>query len=577
MKKFINRNYFWSSLFVEKLSKFGIQHVCISPGSRNTPLTLAFANHKKFKKYIHVDERSSGFFALGISKKINKPVAIVTTSGTAVAELYPAIIEAYNQRIPLIICTADRPEYLRNTGANQTINQENIYKNHIRFFCDFGLPSLEKTDLENFCFKIDEGIFTGSKNNIGPIHFNFPFKKPLEPETFSDEIIFNISDFVQENKNYQIKSKLISNQLIYVSDKIKQSQKVSIFLAWDNFDKEFYDELIKFSRKNNIPIFADGTSDLRFVKNKNENIIINHSAFLQNFNDDTEIILQFGNAPASQSVLKYLENTKAKKISINNFGDLKDPSQNKPLIVENDPKEFLEFLSKQNLNSQNKIEWKKEIINLDRKSEKIKNKFLQNSKINLEPYWPNELLKIIPNNSNLFISNSLPIRDFDYFASKKKNNLKILTNRGASGIDGIISTASGIASQSKEKTFLVLGDLAFYHNLTALSSLIEFKIPLIIILINNIGGGIFSMLPVAKTKNHFDEYFNTSLNLNFSKIVKSFGGNYSNPKSYKDFHEKIKSSVLSKIFSVIEIKTNTPKSIELRKKYWQKIKEEINS
>ena len=141
MKKYINRNYFWASLFVEQITQMGVRHVCISPGSRNTSLTFAFASNKKLKKYIHIDERSSGFFALGIAKRTNQPVAIVTTSGTAVAELYPAIIEAYQQRIPLIICTADRPSYLRDCGANQTINQDNIYKNHIRYFADLGLPS----------------------------------------------------------------------------------------------------------------------------------------------------------------------------------------------------------------------------------------------------------------------------------------------------------------------------------------------------------------------------------------------------------------------------------------------------
>ncbi|MFZ1291775.1 MAG: 2-succinyl-5-enolpyruvyl-6-hydroxy-3-cyclohexene-1-carboxylic-acid synthase [Melioribacteraceae bacterium] len=576
MKKFINRNYFWSSLFVEKLNRFGIKHVCISPGSRSTPLTLALANHKKFKKFIHIDERSSGFFALGISQKTKQPVAIVTTSGTAVAELYPAVIEAYNQRIPLIICTADRPNYLRNSGANQTINQENIYKNHIRYFCDFGLPSLEKIDIENYCSKIDDGIFTGIENNVGPIHFNFPFKKPLEPESFSDEIDFRISDFISLQVKDQIKLNSISNQIIYVANKIKESEKVSVFCTWDNFDLKFYKELIKFSNKNNLPIFTDGTSDLRFRKIKNEIIIVNHSAFLQNFNDDADLILQFGNVPTSQSVLQYLEKTKAQKVIINKFGDLKDPSQNKPLIISINPLEFLQFANSQNLNSANKIGWKTKIINIDKQTEIIKNKILQKPKINLEPFWANELLKIIPNNSNLFISNSLPIRDFDFFASKKKNNLKIFTNRGASGIDGIISTASGIASQSNEKTFLVLGDLAFYHNISALSTLTDLKIPLIIILVNNNGGGIFSMLSVANTKNNFEEYFNTPLNLNFSKIVKSFNGNYSNPKYFNDFHQKIKNAISSSIFSVIEIKTDTVKSIELRKKYWNQVREELN-
>ncbi|MCB9249590.1 MAG: hypothetical protein H6613_14115 [Ignavibacteriales bacterium] len=134
----------------------------------------------------------------------------------------------------------------------------------------------------------------------------------------------------------------------------------------------------------------------------------------------------------------------------------------------------------------------------------------------------------------------MPIRDFDLFASKENKNIQIFTNRGASGIDGIVSTASGIAAQSKEKTFLVIGDLAFYHNLTALSTLYEFKIHLTIILVNNNGGGIFKMLPVAKTKNHFERYFNTPLNLDFEKIVKSFNGNYYAPKNWKNISAKFK-------------------------------------
>lgn len=196
MKKYINRNYFLASLFVKQLEVPQIKNVCISPGSRNTPLTLAFAENKKFKKYIHIDERSSGFFALGLAKQTNKPVVLITTSGTAVAELYPAIIEAYQQRIPLIVCTADRPAYLKNTGANQTINQENIFRNHIRKFWNVGLPSLTKKKLFSFTKKINEIIFLATEKDKGPVHINFPFEKPLEPNSFTDTISFNLKDFI---------------------------------------------------------------------------------------------------------------------------------------------------------------------------------------------------------------------------------------------------------------------------------------------------------------------------------------------------------------------------------------------
>lgn len=576
MKKFINRNYFWSNLFADQLYKFGIEHVCISPGSRNTPLTLAFANNKKFKKYIHIDERSSGFFALGIAKKIRNPVVLVTTSGTAVAELYPAVIESFNQRIPLIICTADRPPYLRNTGANQTINQENIYKNHIRFFYDFGLPTLNKKELRNVCKKISEGISIAIYQNPGPIHLNFPFKKPLEPESFSDEIKIKISDFLISPKKSVTKKKINSSEIKNLFKKIEDYKKGLIFCAWDNFENGFFKELTKFSGLTNLPILTDGTSELRFTKLENENVIVNHSSFLQHLKEDADFTIQFGNAPSSASVLRFLENTKAEKFILNKFGNLKDPSRRKAKIISVDPIEFLKFLNSQKFNPLKRIEWKNQIQTCEKISENIKYDFLKKPKINIEPTWPNELIKIIPVNSNLFISNSLPIRDFDYFVSKKMNNIKVFTNRGASGIDGIISTASGIASQSNERTFLVIGDLAFYHNLSALATLKELEIPLIIILVNNNGGGIFKMLPVAKTRSNYEKYFNTPHNLDFSKIVKSFGGNYFNPKTWHEFHMKIEKLISSRNYSVIDLKTDSVQSLEIRKKYWHKVKEEIN-
>ena len=145
----VNQNYFWSNVLIDQLVECGVKYACVSPGSRSTPLTYAVSQNKKIKSYIIIDERTSGFFALGIAKQTKSPVLIITTSGTATAELYPAIIEAYQNRVPLIICTADRPAYLRNTGANQTINQDNIYKNHIRFFYDTGLPKLTTKNCES--------------------------------------------------------------------------------------------------------------------------------------------------------------------------------------------------------------------------------------------------------------------------------------------------------------------------------------------------------------------------------------------------------------------------------------------
>jgi len=573
MKKYINRNYFWASLFVKQLEVLGIKNVCISPGSRNTPLTLAFALNKKIKKYVHIDERSSGFFALGLAKKTKQPVAIVTTSGTAVAELYPAIIEAYQQRVPLIVCTADRPSYLRNSGANQTINQENIFRNHIRKFSDVGLPQLSKNKLYSFCKKTAEIIKIATEKDKGPVHINFPFEKPLEPDSFTDNINLKLTDFIVPESSCR---KIKEGNLNQVIAKVAKFPKTIILLGWDNFDKTFYKKLLRFSKQSNIPIFTDGTSDLRFFNNS-KSIIVNHSSFFKSEivkeKIEPDLILQFGNAPTSQTMLRFLEETKAKIILINEFGDKKNASKKKCEIVKVKPENLLNELIK--IKIQKDKDWYEKILKLDEIAERVKNRIINKSEFNFEPAIVNELLKAIPEKSNLFISNSMPIRDYDFFASKNSKQINIFTNRGASGIDGIISTASGIASKSKNKNFLIIGDLAFYHNLNALASLNEFGIPLVVVLINNNGGGIFNMLPVASNKKYFEKYFITSQNLNYKKIVYAFGGKYFSPKSKNKLKQNIIEASELKLFSVIEIKTDSKKSLLLRKKYWSEIKQAV--
>ncbi|MCS7054318.1 MAG: thiamine pyrophosphate-binding protein, partial [Ignavibacterium sp.] len=202
----INRNIYWSNLFLDFVCNLGLKYACISPGSRSTPLTYSFATNNRIKSFPIIDERSSAFFALGLSKYSRLPAIIITTSGTAVAETYPAIIEAYQSRTPLVICTADRPSRLRNTGANQTINQNNIFKNHIRFFFDIPTLDINKKNIKYFLNKIAEGFEICLFRNVGPIHFNFQFDKPFEPNNYTDKISIEIIDYSLKMLLEKIKS-----------------------------------------------------------------------------------------------------------------------------------------------------------------------------------------------------------------------------------------------------------------------------------------------------------------------------------------------------------------------------------
>ncbi|RMD49667.1 MAG: 2-succinyl-5-enolpyruvyl-6-hydroxy-3-cyclohexene-1-carboxylic-acid synthase, partial [Ignavibacteria bacterium] len=309
MKKKINLNYYFSQVFVKQLKRLGVKDVCISPGSRNTPLTMAFANERGIKKHIIIDERSSAFFALGIAKAKGIPAAILTTSGTATAELYPAIIEAYNSRIPLIVITADRPPELIDTGANQTIHQANMYANHIRLFVDAGLPKINNLALKRIQQKATDLFLSASVKNRGPVHINFPFRKPLEPFSFNAELEKDVHDYYLKNdasgKSLKLKRGEIKPSLV---KKIKNAERPLILAGLDNYDDDFAEQVINLSYKMNAPIIADIYSNLRFGNNC-ENIISQAGNFLRSKEIDKkfepDLIIQFGNAPTVNSLLEF--------------------------------------------------------------------------------------------------------------------------------------------------------------------------------------------------------------------------------------------------------------------------------
>jgi len=577
MDNLVNNNVLWSELLVTALETYGIKYACISPGSRNTPLVIAFQNAKKIKTFVHVDERSSGFFAIGLVHQTKSPVVLVTTSGTAVTELYPAVVEAYYKRIPLIILTADRPQAMHNIGANQTINQVNIFKNHVRGFYEAGLPKINKPHLFGFSKKIASAV-ADSISKKGPIQFNFPFAKPFEPSAGTEEVTPSFVESMHKefSKNVlHIYSKAKKNNDIqYLTDLLHGSSKILIIAGNSKVKESSALELINLGKILNAPIIADGFSNLRSYKSENKNIITNFSAFMKSekvrASIQPRLILHFGDTPISKSLLKFFKESEANKILIHKFGDTHDPSRTAGKVITGKTEWVCRIL-----NGALKVKPKEEqtefldyLIKLDELSSEIKELFLESTKFPFEGKIINDVLAELPDDSNVMISNSLPARDFDCFA-EYNNRIKIFNNRGASGIDGIISTAAGLAAPSDKVSVLFIGDLAFYYDISGLLALKKYEIPLIIILFNNGGGAIFETLPIGKEKDiEFEKYFKTPLDIDFKSIVKGFGGNYKLTDSSSAFMKEFKSASKKKTFSVIEVKIDSKLSQNEREKFW---------
>ncbi|MGA9292829.1 MAG: 2-succinyl-5-enolpyruvyl-6-hydroxy-3-cyclohexene-1-carboxylic-acid synthase [Ignavibacteriaceae bacterium] len=585
----INRNILWTETFVKELSSAGVKYACISPGSRNTPLTLAFANNKKIKSFVHIDERSCAFFGLGLAKSSRSPVVLVSTSGTATAELYPAIIEAYQQRIPLIVCTADRPPELLDCGANQTINQNNLYKNHIRWFLDVGLPEPITRRIKHIKVVARRAVYESLIRSKGPVHLNFPFRKPFEPDAYTDDVGQEILDLANElsfdkEEFFKEDEKNISNEkwFIEIFNHLKNYEKGLIIAGPENYDPAFNKKCQELSQELGYPILADGASQLRFGSHNKKNVLSNFEGFLRSEffinNNKPDIILQFGRTITSKTLDIYLEKCSASRFMINEFGDWFDPSNKATAAVSCKPfifcEKMLEIIYSEKIDR--KINgWLSLFIEAEKISDSIKDEIINESDSINEARIVTEIINNLPENSHVMISNSMPIRDFDYFAGNTNKNIAIYNNRGASGIDGIISTALGIAADHNKPAFLITGDLAFYYDLNGLLAAKKYSIPLIIILINNNGGGIFEVLPISKYKDVFNEFFLAPHFLDFSYFVKGYGGNYFSIEDWESFHKEFQSALNRNNFSVLEIKTDAAKSLELRKKYWHEIEKQL--
>jgi 2-succinyl-5-enolpyruvyl-6-hydroxy-3-cyclohexene-1-carboxylate synthase len=588
----INRNILWTETFVKELSSAGVKYACISPGSRNTPLTFAFATNKNIKPFVHIDERSCAFFGLGLAKSSGSPVALISTSGTATAEFYPAIIEAYQQRIPLIVCTADRPPELLDCGANQTINQNNLYKNHIRWFVDVGLPEPILRRIKHIKVIARRAVYESLIRSKGPVHLNFPFRKPFEPDAFTDDVSQEILSFADEvsfdkEEFFKDEEKNISSEkwFIEIFNYLKEFEKGLIIAGPENYNPDFHKKCQLLSEKLGYPVLSDGASQLRFGKHGKQNILANFEGYLRseyftNYNKP-EIILQFGRTITSKALDNYLEKCTAPRFMINEYGDWFDPSNRATAAISCKPYYFCEKMLEAILNLPGeKINreingWLSTFLEAEKISFSIKDEIINSSEFLNEGRIVNEIINLLPENSNVMISNSMPIRDFDYFASISEKNIAVFNNRGASGIDGIISTALGISADKSSPTFLITGDLAFYYDLNGLLAAKKYSLPLNIILINNNGGGIFEVLPISKYKEVFNEFFIAPHNLDFSHFAKAYQGNYNLIKDWDDFNLNFTSALKNENFSVLEVKTNAVKSLQLRKKYWDEVEKQL--
>lgn len=563
--------------FVAELYSTGVTDVVVSPGSRSTPMAMVMAEHPELKVHIHVDERSAAFFALGIAKATNRPVAILCTSGTAAANYFPAIVEARYSRVPLIVLTADRPHELREVGAPQAIDQLHLYGKHVKWFAEMALP--EDTDemiryARTVCARAT-AIATAAPS--GPVHLNFPFREPLIPRL--DENLFQLSErpkgYVKvHNGDLAIEDGVFEE----IAEKLKGKER-GLIVCGNLTDDKFTDAVTQLSASLNYPILADPLSQLRSGLHSHENIIESYDTFLRNEDAKAflkpDVVIRFGAMPISKALTIFLkENQTADQYVVDGGGGWRDPASLSTDMIFCNEALFCEKLVSLSTNEASSA-FIKNWRNLNELT-KTTMKQVRDITVLSEGRLFYQLTDLLPEGATLFVGNSMPIRDLDSFFHNNGKNIRVMANRGANGIDGTVSTALGAALYS-QSMYLVLGDLTFFHDLNGLIAAKLYNIDIHIILVNNNGGGIFSFLPQSEHPKNFELLFGTPLNIEFEHAVRMFNGNFTKIQNWDHFAVEMNQSVEQSGINVYEIVTNREKNRDEHREIWQSVSQEISN
>lgn len=566
-----NIAFTWCAEFISELYHNGLEQAVISPGSRSTPLTLALALHGGIRTHVILDERSASFMAVGIGKATGRPAVLVCTSGTAAANYYPAVIEARRSGTPLIVLTADRPPLLRNIGASQAMDQLKLYGDYPVLFFETGEPTGRTPDLERLRILACQA-WQESRSKHGPVHINFPFRKPLEPEK---AFLKNLS---RSNKRPERKTPKITK----LESSVRHTLPEILLTLMDKSRKPLVidgprsswsapSDAAVLSTRWQAPLISEATANTSYEPDW---LITGFDSFLRNKKIQNrlrpDLIIRFGYQPVSKGLELFLEACRGiPQIHIGGMAEWQDP-------VRSNTHRFY-------VNDSDRIDWNGFKGTIDEKWAQAWRHYSDNHKARLADLFKNdshitdgriyyELIPEIPENWQIYLSNSFPVRDFDLFRAADHVPQPVLCNRGVSGIDGITSSAIGAVAGSGMNGVLFTGDLAFYHDINGLMAGKELndKQSLIIIVINNNGGNIFKMLPIAGYPEIFDPYFVTPQDISIKQLSDAYHLGYQEVTDLKELKKIFNSFKNQNGLHVLECITDTDRSMEQRHALWDR-------
>lgn len=578
-----NLNHLWGRLIIEELVRNGVSEFCLSPGSRSTPLAIAAAERDDIHATVHFDERGSAFRALGVAKATGRPAVLICTSGTAVANLYPAVIESSQSATPLIILSADRPVELRDCGASQTIDQVNMFGNYLRWSFDL-LPPDESVTPELALTTLDQAFQRSIDTPAGPVQVNCQFREPLAP-------IGTEQDYTEYTESIRKWRAGRSPHMTYhfgqgpathpvpaaIADLMRTARR-GVIVAGTLAAHCDTTPIVALAGQLQWPLLADICSGTRFTGEKTSNICchfdtyLRHPELLSRFSPD--VVLQFGTAGISRSLMQFVAGASLGYVIVADRPDRIDPYHKASHQILADPTLFAQQLAGVSDVSGSEI-----LADLTRCEEiaqsSLKELNSANSKEITELQVVSEVFRLNSAERGVFLATSMPIREADAVVRQSDVRLFVTANRGVNGIDGTIASAVGFSDGLALPVTLLIGDLAALHDLNSLTLLRESRYPIVMVVINNDGGGIFSMLPVASASRHFEEFFATPHGYDFRNAAEMFGLKYHSPLNLKDFATVYRHSLKAKKSAVIEVSCSREDNVRQHQTLWNTVKDKI--
>jgi 2-succinyl-5-enolpyruvyl-6-hydroxy-3-cyclohexene-1-carboxylate synthase len=561
---FRNVNSLWGSVIAESLVRSGVRTAVISPGSRSTPLAFAFARHREIQAIPVLDERSAAFFALGLAKRDMNPVVLLCTSGTAGANYYPAVIEAQEAGVPLIIITADRPPEMRGCASGQTIDQQRLYGNHVNFDHELAVPEASLGLLRYLRQTVAHAVERAMAPFAGPVHLNAPFRDPLAP---SDD--GGVTDGFGAGVDWEaFFGHLAPPSAVAAVSAVPliphSAHGVIIAGPVPAADPAAYCAAVgEIARKLGWPVLADGLSPVRNHAASVPHLVTRYDAILRTPSSAEslrpEFVLCLGEWPTGKILRGWIEASGAPVSFVTDRPDNRDALHGSTRRIVIPLALLAQGLPAADAPSGYERLWAAHEV----RAAAALDKRLAAEEALVEPKAAWLLASHLPAQASLSVASSMPVRDMEFVWPANNRGVRVFFNRGANGIDGTLSTALGVA-HGGSPSVLLTGDLALLHDSNGFLIAPKFKGSLTIVLINNHGGGIFEHLPVAQFEPIFEEFFATPQEVDFAKLCAAHRVEHTHVEDWSHF-EKLVSTLPAHGIRVLELGTNRERDAGWRK------------